>query len=85
MTTKRKLKPRPTYRAHDQADYDREISVVFAPGTILYDMAVEEVMQENFGVTDKEFFMIEGARRVFIRFINTGVNKGAADVTSGSS
>lgn len=81
MPPKRKLKPRPTYRAYTQEEYDREIAVAFAPGTILYYMALEETRQDNYGETDKDFYMVEGARRVFNRFINTAIDKGASDVT----
>jgi hypothetical protein len=72
----RKLKPRPTFRQHTQSDYDKHIAAAYAPNTILFDMAVEESMVENFGTNEYDRGVIEGARRYNMRLINIALNFG---------
>jgi hypothetical protein len=61
----------PLVREQKEGEYDAEIARVFAPGSMLYDMAIEGALEENYGQTEFERGVVEGGRRMMLRFINT--------------
>lgn len=63
MPAKRKLKARPTYRQHTEADAAADIKRACAPGTLFFDYLTEERLAENFGANEYERGIIEGGRR----------------------
>jgi len=60
---KRKLIPRPTYRQHDEKTINSAIKAGIPVGGPFWDYLTEERLVENFGPSEWERGMIEGARR----------------------
>jgi hypothetical protein len=60
---KRKLKPRPMYREHSEAAINFAIRNAIHLGDTFWDFLTEERLAENFGTSEFERGVIEGARR----------------------
>jgi hypothetical protein len=60
---KRKNIPRPTYRQHSEASINFAIRNAIHVGDTFWDFLTEERLAENFGTSEFERGVIEGARR----------------------
>lgn len=59
----RKRKPRPTYREHSEATVNRDIQARITDSGPFWDWLTEERLIENFGTSEFERGVVEGARR----------------------
>lgn len=63
MPPKRKLKPRPTYRQHTEAESNASIKAAIPLGGVFWDYLTDERLAENFGANEWDRGVIEGAKR----------------------
>lgn len=64
MTTKRKRKPRPTYRERPEKEIQDAIRIAFQPGSVLYDYANEVIAEPVEGQGEFMMGVAEGRRRL---------------------
>lgn len=62
MATKRKLKPRPTYRQHAEATIQATIKAAIPPGGVFFDYLTDIRLEPVVGATEYERGRAEGVR-----------------------